>query len=182
MSARAVSLAIATALVLLTRQSAADEGHWATEAQIGIMVIGLKNPTGGVMPTLAAGYSWPLGPRSSFGFGADLGAFSFTSAHYFGFLGGITAHIGGKPWSAPVALDIMVMADGGRVPICSTWKRPSCPRWWVISPGLKTSAAFEMESGLSIGIFAATHPFNTPMALTLSIEAGASVGWRFGLR
>jgi hypothetical protein len=177
-------LAVLAALALSLTTSAA----WAEtkplvilEVHTGWTVIGTKNTTGGFTPSIAATYLWSPSEQVRLGLGVDLGVFGFGgNTRWIGVLGGPTARVELTPWDAPLALTFGLSAGIGRVPVCTPWESPICPRFVGLFPAASIAGMYLTDSGVAAGLAFSARLVNTLIGTTSSYEPSLVIAASFG--
>lgn len=174
-----VGAVAAAGLMLAAVPARADSGgQLIIEARTAWTILGGKNTTGGFTPGVAATYGIPLGEGAALGLGADLGVFGFGGgSRWIGVLGGPTAKLLLKAGSAPVAFSIGIAADFGRVPVCTPWEHPICPRFVGLFPAASLAVMYVGDSGLMVGGSFSARLINTLIGTSGSYEPALTVGF-----
>ena len=164
------ALLIAAALVLAPSIASAEEHPrtWRVEATVRHVILGNRNPTGGIAPQLAGSHAWPLSSSFEVDAGVEALAFGFSSARWMGVLVG--PHGGVAFRAAALRLDLDVGLDVGRIPVCNDWPDGAlCVRFWGIFPRTSIGASYDVTPGL-----AAVASFSARFVRTL---AWSGVSW-----
>lgn len=120
---RAPRFLLTLAGLLFTASASARPGEWQVETKASYIVLGARaaRATGGLMPSLTARHTWPLG-KASLALGGDIGLFGLGGdASWMGILGGPIIGIGARPFSVSISLELSAHLDFGRIPVCNLW-------------------------------------------------------------
>ena len=174
---RALFAVVVAILEVAAAPARAAGGQLVIEARTGWTILGTKNPTGGFTPGAAASYLFSLGEGVGLGLGADFGIFGFGGAsRWIGILAGPTARLSLKAGNAPLAFSFTVAADFGRVPVCTPWEHPICPRFVGIFPSAALAGAYVSQGGIMVGGSFSVRVVNTLISTTASYEPALFVG------
>lgn len=175
---KAATLPCVAAILLLAATAHADVAQQLViEARAAWTILGTKNPTGGFTPSASALYMFPVGEGVHLGLGADVGVFGFGGAsRWIGVLAGPTARLGLKAGNAPLAFSLTLAADFGRVPVCTPWKDPICPRFVGLFPSAALAVMYVNDGGLAVGGSFTARIINTAIGVTASFEPAIVVG------
>ena len=175
---RAATIAGVVAALALPAPARADSApQIIIEGRTAWTILGTKTPTGGFTPGASASYLFGVGEGVALGLGADIGVFGFGGApRWIGVLGGPTARLSIKAGNAPWAISIGVAASFGRIPVCTPWPEPICPRFVGLFPSATLAGAYVFDSGLMIGGSFAARLVSTLIGTQGSYEPALTVG------
>lgn len=162
----------------LARASGSDANQLTMEASAGWTILGpsLKHATGGITPRITGDYALGLSDMVHVGFGADIAVFGLGGgARWVGVLGGPVVRFNVAPLTAPLRLDFAVAFDFGRIPECTSWEHPICPRFVGFFPAGKVAAFYQTDSGVAIGAFFAARIIHTAVGWSGSYEPGLAI-------